>query len=65
MVSVDLEMKPFSGQVDLEKAAVLIIDMQVCMEECNFCVCAARRRISLDYDLPTTCVCVCVCFILD
>ena len=31
MVSVNLEMKPFSGQVDLEKTAVLIIDMQVCM----------------------------------
>ena len=29
MVSVSLEMKPFSGQVDLEKAAILIIDMQV------------------------------------
>ena len=31
MAKQDLDMKPQSGSIDLSKAAVLVIDMQVCV----------------------------------
>lgn len=38
MTTVNIEMKPFSGEIDLGKAAVIIIDMQVSPVPRKVCV---------------------------